>query len=418
MALFKSLKFDGEDSLDYGVHITGESVYNAPERDVEMIQVPGRNGEYALDHGRFNNIEVSYPAGMGEVSQEEFASKLSAFRNALASKRGYYRLEDDYHLDEYRMGIYKSGLEVSPVQYGRAGEFNLVFNCKPQRFLKSGEQATEFTQDGTINNPTLFESKPLLELYGYGTLNVNGSEIKLNNDPMGEVILLNEIKASALNTEEYSTSVSFPPEMVYSGDPITIANPYLAFDAKATRGDFNITSTPPGTATNATINTESNSTNGLTARFDDFSFTAGTAKTVTYTRACQYGIGAGTGSVYLQTGTWTVNFEITYDGERTFEIALTQAFATSATRSFARPLLSMFLTGEVTADSTMSSLGNPLYLDCEIGEAYKMVGGQIILVNKNVEIPSDLPVLSPGENQIVMDSTYTKVGIIPRWWII
>lgn len=413
--MFKSLTFDNVNSLDYGVHINGEGVYNAPERDVEMIAIPGRNGEYALDHGRFNNIEVTYPAGIGEMSQADFADKISAFRNALASRRGYYRLEDGYHPDEFRMGVYKSGLEASPVMYNRAGEFDLVFNCKPQRFLKSGEQRTEFTQDGTINNPTLFESKPLLELYGYGTLNVNGSQIELNNDPMGEVVLINEIRENT-SLEVYSTSVSFPPEMMYSGDPITVTNPFLAFDASSSRGAFNITSVSSGTATNATIKTETNSTDGLTARFDDFSFTAGTTKTITYSRSCQYGI--GTSPLYIQTGTWTVDFEITYDGQQTFGILLSQTFATSAPRSYAKPLASRLWTDDVTADSTMSSLGNPLYLDCEIGEAYKEVNGQIVLVNRNVEIPSDLPALSPGANTITIANTFTKVNVIPRWWII
>ena len=63
-AMFKSLTFDGEDSRDYGVYITGQAVFNAPEREVEMISIPGRNGQFALDKGRFENIEVTYPAGI------------------------------------------------------------------------------------------------------------------------------------------------------------------------------------------------------------------------------------------------------------------------------------------------------------------------------------------------------------------
>jgi hypothetical protein len=34
MAVFKSLTFDGINSLNYGIYITGEAVYNAPERAV------------------------------------------------------------------------------------------------------------------------------------------------------------------------------------------------------------------------------------------------------------------------------------------------------------------------------------------------------------------------------------------------
>lgn len=149
-SLYKGLVFDGVDSRDYGIYITGEAVFNSPERDVEMIEIPGRNGAYALDKGRFSNIEVSYPAGIFGDTEADFRQGISAFRNALASRKGYKRLEDDYNPDEYRMAVYKSGLEVTPTAL-KAGEFAITFDCKPQRFLKSGETAV--TIGGDVTNP-------------------------------------------------------------------------------------------------------------------------------------------------------------------------------------------------------------------------------------------------------------------------
>lgn len=138
-AIFKALSFDGESSRTYGIYITGEAVYNAPERDVEMVTIPGRNGAFALDKGRFENIEVTYPAGMFADTEQDFAKGISDFRNMLCSRQGYCRLTDEYNPDEFRLAVYKSGLEVSPAQL-RAGEFNITFECKPQRYLMSGQQ--------------------------------------------------------------------------------------------------------------------------------------------------------------------------------------------------------------------------------------------------------------------------------------
>lgn len=183
MAVFNSLTFDGENSLDYGVYITGNAVYNAPERVVDMITIPGRNGALSLDQGRFENITVTYPAGTFGSSQSEFASAISDFRNALASRHNYVRIEDDYHTDEFRLGLYKSGLEVDPVSMNRAGEFDIVFDCKPQRFLKSGENVYTRTASGSINNPTLFEARPLLVVTGTGNLTVNGVQIAISATP-------------------------------------------------------------------------------------------------------------------------------------------------------------------------------------------------------------------------------------------
>lgn len=183
MAVFNSLTFDGENSLDYGIYISGEGVYDAPSRAVEMVTIPGRNGTLAIDQGRFENIDVKYTAGAFGSTQAEYAGRMRAFRNMLASRYNYVRLEDDYHPDEFRLGLYKSGLEVKPVSMSRAGEFDIIFDCKPQRFLKSGENVYTRTTSGSINNPTLFEAKPLLVVTGTGNLTVNGVQIAIAESP-------------------------------------------------------------------------------------------------------------------------------------------------------------------------------------------------------------------------------------------
>lgn len=183
MAVMKSLTFDSINSLNYNIYISGEGAYNAPERVVDMVAVPGRNGALAMDQGRFENIDVTYPAGTFGDTQTDFASNVMAFRNILCSRHSYVRLTDDYHTDEFRKALYKSGLEVDPVSYNRAGEFDIVFTCKPQRFLTSGESVTTLTASGTITNPTNFDSQPLLVVTGTGTLTVNGVQITLSKTP-------------------------------------------------------------------------------------------------------------------------------------------------------------------------------------------------------------------------------------------
>jgi phage-related protein len=176
MAVFKSLTFDGINSLDYGIYITGEAVYNAPERVVEMVSVPGRNGNIAIDQGRFENIEVTYPAGCFADSQADFADKVMRFRNALASRYTYKRLTDEYHSDEYRLGLYKSGLDVDAVRYGTAGQFDITFDCKPQRFLLSGETAVTPSDYGNPNT----ETGEIVTIDSDGSLGVKSLEVSLS----------------------------------------------------------------------------------------------------------------------------------------------------------------------------------------------------------------------------------------------
>ena len=58
--------------------------------------------------------------------------------------------------------------------YGRT---TIEFNCKPQRFLNIGDTAqTISTSGGTITNPTAFNAKPLITVYGSGAATLQVGE--------------------------------------------------------------------------------------------------------------------------------------------------------------------------------------------------------------------------------------------------
>ena len=134
-----SLTFGTINSADYGIYISGEGVFDAPVRDVEVVEVPGRNGDILIDKGRFKNIQVKYPAINKEKDYATFRQRVNDFRNALASQVGYQRLTDTFNPDEYRLAAFYNGLEVSPIGQDTASNIEIIFDCKPQRFLKQGE---------------------------------------------------------------------------------------------------------------------------------------------------------------------------------------------------------------------------------------------------------------------------------------
>lgn len=186
----KKLRFDSE---DIGVYIAGDSVYNAPARSYDMVTIPGRNGNLAIDRGKYENIEVKYPAFIWADTQADFRTKISNIRGVLTSKTGYRRLEDTYNPDEYRMAIYKAGLEVEPVYYNRAGEFELVFDCKPQRYLTAGDIEITVASGDEITNPTQFEALPLIEVVGAGTLTVGNTSVTITGTATQDIFIDCEI---------------------------------------------------------------------------------------------------------------------------------------------------------------------------------------------------------------------------------
>lgn len=184
--------YGGESSADYGVYISGAGTYNAPVKVYDMVAVAGRNGDLALYGGRYENIELVYSAFLHGDSTS-FADKMAELRAVLSAPTGYQRLEDTYNPDEYRLGIFRSGLNVDATADNKAGTFDITFDCKPQRFLKSGETSQTFTANGNITNPTRFEAKPLLKVTGYGTLGVGDRSVIITGTAGQEIYIDCEI---------------------------------------------------------------------------------------------------------------------------------------------------------------------------------------------------------------------------------
>lgn len=400
-AIYKALEFDGVSSRTYGVYITGEAVYNAPERDVEMVTIPGRNGTYALDNGRFENIEVSYPAGIFADTEADFRQAISEFRNFLCSRKGYVRLQDEYNPDEYRLAVYKSGLEVEPAML-KAGEFKIIFDCKPQRFLTSGETAVSVDSGDTLTNPTLFEASPMLEIVGSGKFAINGEELEITGGNIGDYIAF-----ASKNVPLLTYSFDFDDTYALNGDPIKFnfrATSLVTLDS----GTFSARASSQNSQQNLKAYISAYSNNdymeaGVQNNTQNI-FTYGTSQT----RAVSLTASASTsdyGSLSL-----TLSGLITYDGAK--NISITISLVMSNVSDFEK----FTYVSDVVVRSSSSTLGNPLYFDLDLGEAYKIENGVAVSVNAGVTIPGKLPTLIPGVNTVTYDNTISSFKVTPRWW--
>lgn len=170
------LVFNGESSMDFHVGIKGSGVFNSPKRKVDTVSVDGRNGALTIDRGYYENVTVKYPCYI----VRDFERNMADFSAFLLSQVGYKRLEDTLHPDEYRMAMVSKELDIDVKGKAKAGVFDLTFSCKPQRYLKSGEETLSFTNSATILNETRYPSRPLIRLYGTGTLTVNGNTLSVD----------------------------------------------------------------------------------------------------------------------------------------------------------------------------------------------------------------------------------------------
>ena len=404
MAVANTFTFGGVSTSTYGVTVEGPGDYSGAKRAVDMISIPGRDGAFALDKGYFENEPVEYDVLIRGATQATFESAVSSFKNAILSKRGYQRLTDTYHPDEYRMAVYAGGFDEEPKFHGKGASFKVKFDCKPQRWLTSGEVAVSVDDGDTLLNPTLFESSPLLEVEGYGTIGFNDYEIELDNATLGDI----EIGSGATFATR-DKSITLDASLLNSGDTITVGEIELAMRVNfaAINNDATITdSNSDFTSTGTRHNTGNPSSYYLvTTKLPSFTFTKGNTATKTN----------------------TVSVSGTYHSTNSYSITCAMTITASATGvSISRTFT--IVTGAGTVDaktnskieacigtSTKSLLGNPTYIDCDLGEAYRIDNGVATSLNAYIDLGSDLPKLASGSNTISFDNTITDLKITPRW---
>ena len=165
--------YNGHMSSDFGIYISGSGTFNAPERDVEVVSIPGRNGDIVIDNGRFKNITVSYPAFIRTL----FKDRSAGARDWLCQSAEYHRLEDSYSPEFYRLARFVGPLDFTTRFLNYSAELELSFDCKPQRYLKDGERVISATGAVTLYNPTSYSALPYIRVYGTSGSLVVGNNI-------------------------------------------------------------------------------------------------------------------------------------------------------------------------------------------------------------------------------------------------
>lgn len=152
------LYVDGTDLTTFGGYYFDGYTRNAPVREYTFYDIPGRNGSVLGPSSRLQNIEVAYDF----IIDSE--ANLRSLRSFLMSREGYVRIEDSVHTTEYRMGVFEGPLEVTSTKDRDQHKGTIVFNCQPQRWLKSGETEIQFNTFGLIENFTPFDVYPLYRI--------------------------------------------------------------------------------------------------------------------------------------------------------------------------------------------------------------------------------------------------------------
>lgn len=189
MSPMNSITFNGISSATYGMYVSGNQTFNSAVKDYEKVSIPGRSGDLLIFNKRYQNVDVNYDAFVIPTvingTSYNYNQTTELIRAWLLSADGYCRLTDTYHPNEYRMAAFSGPIDFDTILL-EAGQTTLTFDCKPQRWLTSGETAITINRPSTgqittsISNPTKFEAKPLVRVYGTGSVIIGSGGFIIN----------------------------------------------------------------------------------------------------------------------------------------------------------------------------------------------------------------------------------------------
>jgi phage-related protein len=160
--------YNGRDSREFPIYITSKNSFDKPERDISIVEVPGRNGDIIIDNGKFKNLKIDYGLKFFAESftgwdNYDFVSSYNKISEWLKPAAEYYNLTDSYDPNYYRKACLKSSIKLKQLHYD-VGAFNVSFSCKPYRYRFDGEDVIELTGSAIINNPESEFSLPLIRV--------------------------------------------------------------------------------------------------------------------------------------------------------------------------------------------------------------------------------------------------------------
>lgn len=163
--------FKGINSSDYLI-VNKLPPIVKPTKDIEKIEVQGRDGFLTQDNGTYRGILKPTECAIRDLSNIDFiCSWLSGSGDVIFSN------EPD---KKYKATI------INQIDFNKIlwdfHDFIIQFECQPHKYALTNSIIT-LTTSGTVNNTGTKNSKPVLKLYATGTvdLTINSSVIHLTN---------------------------------------------------------------------------------------------------------------------------------------------------------------------------------------------------------------------------------------------
>lgn len=236
--LNETFYLDGIDARSAGIQLQAPIEFSEAVPIFEAQTIPGRNGDLIWETGSYENRSGSASCFCLQKDVEKAISSAGRF---LMGKKGYRRLETSDDPDHYWLARVENSPQIS-MRLRTLSPFDIGFDCKPQRFLKSGQETIKIPAESLANsgyviyNQYGFDALPIIKIFPNGNtpiyLTINGKDVMINNLPEGEeCIVLDSETQNAYNENGNRNNYVIIPEF-----------PVLKYGENVIKDEFSFTS--------------------------------------------------------------------------------------------------------------------------------------------------------------------------------
>ena len=193
--LNETFYLDGIDARSAGIQLQSPIEFSEAVPVVEAQTIPGRNGDLIWETGSYENRSASASCF---CLQKDVEKALSSAGRFLMDKKGYRRLETSDDPDHYWLARVENSPQIA-MRLRTLAPFEIGFDCKPQRFVKAGENAVVFTENGSLFNQYGQIALPFITLYGQGAGRLTIGDCVVDVKTLNGVLYLDSDTQNAYN---------------------------------------------------------------------------------------------------------------------------------------------------------------------------------------------------------------------------
>lgn len=209
--------YNGMSSADFGIVITNTNQLSSPERNVEIVEIDGRDEPLIIDKGNFKPFELKITCSID--SEEKNINDLSRdIKMWLQSDFKLKKLILSDDLEYYYNAACVNKLDIEEV-IKELGEFELTFLCDPLKRYEIGDSKIILKTHKTIQN-YWYESKPLIRILGNGDITININDQKVIFKGVQDEIEIDSNIMNAYKIDKFTNNIINENSKMYSDFPV------------------------------------------------------------------------------------------------------------------------------------------------------------------------------------------------------